>query len=660
MKNLSLVTKFLAICVIVILISYSLSSWFNYKKQEKEIIEREQVKLIDMVKSAEEFESSLMNRQESRMAFLCNILPRMDSVEDMEKSIIEFLAQDYFYESLIFLDKNGGIVDSYPNHNEIKLYQNTYKLGGNSKLKISEVIEQGKRLFFYLLIPYGEKGEIALKIDREKFSERFLSKIKLGETSFYAAASNEIKSSDAKKGKFFFHSNPKLRGLSFSDLENGIEMLSGKKDGIHFYNLNGHSKIAAIIFSKTLPSVYGGSIDLNKLLEPAIETRNNAIISALITILITIVVIVYFGKVLLRDPLNNFKEKFKEISSGNADFTKELPIRGKDEIGKLSFYFNTFQKNMGGLFVVIAQKANELICMVVDLRSLGSKLDNISNEFADVVGDLSEDMGKITESINHSSEKVEDLQNNVAKAAAAVEEMGITINSITQNAMETNGITKETELGAAKVSKSIEQLVCDMAGINMITRVVSDIADQINVIAINATIEAARAGEAGKCFAVIANEIRELSKRTNDELGKISDQTEKIQESAGLTTEDVFSIISQIAKISTLVGGMTESLEQQSIATKEINESVARINESATCTSTELLDNNEKLQEMSVHFGGLKTAFGHIAELSGKVNNHSTTLGELGDGLRQQIGIFAISGNNMNVADNTMIIEQAA
>ncbi len=390
----------------------------------------------------------------------------------------------------------------------------------------------------------------------------------------------------------------------------------------------------------------------------AVNTNLNQIITVtyILTAVILLITIIasFFITRAITVPINRTNRFAQSVANGNLD--QHLNIRSKDEIGELTTSLNTMVDSLKAK-VSEAQKQTETATRKEEEAKVATakaedalrkaetaKRDGMvtaANQLEDIVNIISSASTQLSAQVEESERGATNQANRVSETATAMEEMSSTVIEVAKNASETSDISAQTRQkaieGAEVVRKMVESiekvhtrsrdLKSDMSilgehaqSINQIMGVISDIADQTNLLALNAAIEAARAGEAGRGFAVVADEVRKLAEKTMVSTTDVGNAIQAIQESAkqsmnqvdsavhdieiatGLATESghaLDEIVSMAESTADQIRAIATASEEQSASTEEINISISEINNIARETSQAMDEANKAVSELA-------------------------------------------------------------
>ncbi|GAB7222671.1 methyl-accepting chemotaxis protein [Vibrio owensii] len=316
---------------------------------------------------------------------------------------------------------------------------------------------------------------------------------------------------------------------------------------------------------------------------------------------IAIVILAALGMVALLlktvvKPINDIKEAMVQIASGEGDLSQRISINSQDEIGQLAGGFNQFVTKIQATVSQVVESSNTLRQEMNNLNALTSTIaDSTVGQQRD-----SEAVAAAVHEMQVTSRNVSDSATEAALASqTANEELSNTNVILVQTVAAIRDLAGEIE----SASQVINTLDNDVSNIASVLDVIRGIAEQTNLLALNAAIEAARAGEQGRGFAVVADEVRSLASRTQKSTGEIQAMIEKLQagaaqavevmqgsktssedtiQSAGLATESLAEILNAIARMNEMNTHIATAAGQQSSVSDEVNSNVQGIADSST------------------------------------------------------------------------------
>lgn len=347
--------------------------------------------------------------------------------------------------------------------------------------------------------------------------------------------------------------------------------------------------------------------------------RQAAFMGVLQTIIIAFIALFFIQRALA--PLLTLSKSMEALSKGDGDLTQRIKVETKDEIGQLATHVNAF--------------ISKLQQIVQDIAHSSTALDVQSKTSTDVARKTSEglaiqlnEMSQIATAVHEMSAAAEEVANNAQltanSAIGSTEHCNEGKEVIIRNQESITGLAHQVE-NAAQVIRELEKNALD---INMILSTISDIAEQTNLLALNAAIEAARAGEQGRGFAVVADEVRVLSQRTHSSTNEIREMIESLQQNS---VEAVNSMqrSQELAQSSVDdASNATEALEKIAHSIQEISDMASHISNAASEQRTvtgEVSKNiqlaNDVSDQMSVQADSSRELSEHLQTIAKQLNN---------------------------------------
>jgi methyl-accepting chemotaxis protein len=383
----------------------------------------------------------------------------------------------------------------------------------------------------------------------------------------------------------------------------------------------------------------------------------------LIDIALSLVVVLLISALVVK-PIQVVGSNLHEISQGDGDLTKDLPVKGNNEISSLSQSFNLFQEKLSTLinktrasFVELQQVSYELNASALQtsasLHEITANIGSIRKEIlkqSEASSTTSATVAKVDATILTLFERIEKQFGNIQVSSSAIEQMVANIQSVT-NVVESLGsehrdLVAATEEGKERLARVIERVATIMHNSENLEEanvLIASIASQTNLLAMNAAIEAAHAGEYGKGFSVVADEIRKLaensaaqSKTTSAMLKEISDSIKTADLSSKEAEKAFQSIMNHIQKTSVLERQIDAAMKEQNTGSTQILENLHAINESSVSVRDSAKEINELNKLITAEIGTLNQisneingAIDEITLGTEEVNNAVTNISDM-------------------------------
>ena len=403
---------------------------------------------------------------------------------------------------------------------------------------------------------------------------------------------------------------------------------------------------AAVIFLQTDSVKQGVEKEITQVVDKLEQKANSKLLPAVSTILddnfnsiaikvvglmlmasVGVVVIVYFLFLyMIRRRLGDLADRFKEVSTGDGDLQRRINVKGNDGIDVLGRIFNGFIEKLQSIMGQIINDSSELV-------GVASHLNSISGESSNSALQQQSQIEQVATAMNEMTATVTEVASNARSAADAAQDADKDVNSgmtiVDQTVHSINSLASEVE----RANDVIRTLQSDSEEIGSVLDVIRGIAEQTNLLALNAAIEAARAGEQGRGFAVVADEVRTLASRTQQSTEEIQAMIERLQsgandavkvmeeshiqaknsvDHAGKTGQALQKITTAVNTINQMNLQISNAAEQQTSVAHEIDVSLNQINQAShesVSHAGEAAQESENLNQLASHLQELMQQF---------------------------------------------------
>jgi len=355
------------------------------------------------------------------------------------------------------------------------------------------------------------------------------------------------------------------------------------------------------------------------------DMRNTALIVAGIAIALGLLVAALVASGIVR-PIRVAVDAMRDIAAGEGDLTRRLEEHGRNEVAELGQAFNQFAEKVRRLVSEVAGSTSQVAAAAEEMSA-------ITDEFNRDVAQQRHEIEQVATAMNEMTATVQDVARNAAQAAASAQAADREAQQGQQVVHETVSSIESVSVEVEHTASAIQRLEADSQSISAVLEVIRGVAEQTNLLALNAAIEAARAGEQGRGFAVVADEVRTLASRTQQSTLEIQQVIEQLQSGARNAAEvmhrgraqvdssvlqaqqagsSLTSITIAVASISDMNTQIASAAEQQSAVSDEISQNVVNINQVADRVTESASQTAQASSQLAHLAAGLQSLVGQF------------------------------------------------
>ena len=312
----------------------------------------------------------------------------------------------------------------------------------------------------------------------------------------------------------------------------------------------------------------------------------------------------------------------------NGDLTGDFAVNGNDEPARLLASLKTMQNNLRGTIQGIAESSNQL-------ASAAEELNAVTEDSTRGLHQQNHEIEQAAAAVNQMTAAVDEVARNAVATSEASQESNDTAQRGRKQVLQTVESINLLASDVTNTAGEVEHLAGQVRDISKVLEVIRSIAEQTNLLALNAAIEAARAGEQGRGFAVVADEVRALAARTQDSTKDIQNMIERLQVGVQNAVKAMDSGSIKARDSVDRAAGVDQILSESS-------DSVGRINDMAAQIATACEEQSSVTEEIARNISDIRELSNEAAATSEKSTQASQRLSELSSGLAKLVGSFRV------------------
>ncbi len=455
-----------------------------------------------------------------------------------------------------------------------------------------------------------------------------LTSIRLGKSGYLILIENSgTVLADHKVKSNNFKNIKDIRSPLYQELTSRLR--SGTSEKYFTTEHQGMDVAVTTYFSEELGWHFIGIIDHDEINGPAYAMSLTIFVIALVIAAIAVVVGIGLSQKLVA-PIQVVAKGLKDIADGKGDLTQRLEVNSNDETGQLANWFNQFLGSIHNLVLdikndsqLLSEKSKQIGLVVEDIKNASHEQESAIENSAHSTSNMADTAQEVANNCSSTLEMVSNAESSAKHGTSIIVAMVEDVNKLSGTISESATAMKELENESSNITQ--------------ILSVIRGIAEQTNLLALNAAIEAARAGEQGRGFAVVADEVRTLAKRSHDATEEIDTMLNNLVDKTRFVSSKMGSSLTQSEQATSQSESANQSFEDISLAVGQIRESLDEIARSAE-------QQHQSSQQIDTNISDIGDSVKGIAHSSDNLAENAHELKHLSTELNKLVGKFKVKG----------------